>query len=96
MQLGAGTSLFCLSQYAIPFCTLSTHEGITIKALLDSSATGMFMDRRMAAKHSFRLQKLKRPIAVDGGSKGIDHRTRVVTNEKVNDPRDVSQLCANK
>ena len=23
MQLGAGTSLFCLSQYAIPFCTLS-------------------------------------------------------------------------
>jgi len=22
MQLGAGTSLFCLSQYAIPFCTL--------------------------------------------------------------------------
>jgi len=23
MQLGAGTSLFCLSQCAIPFCTLS-------------------------------------------------------------------------
>ena len=22
MQLGAGTLLFCLSQYAIPFCTL--------------------------------------------------------------------------
>jgi len=87
MQLGAGTSLFCLSQCTIPFCTLSTHEGITIKALLDSGATEIFMDRRMAAKHGFRLQKLKRrPIAVDGGSKGIDHRTRVVTNEKVNDP----------
>jgi len=40
------------------------HEGITVKALLDSGATEMFMDRRMAAKHGFRLQKLKRPITV--------------------------------
>ena len=31
------------------------HEGITVKALLDSSATGMFMDRKMVAKHGFRL-----------------------------------------
>jgi len=72
------------------------HKGVTVKALLDSGATEMFMDRRIAAKHGFRLQKLKRLIAVDEGSKGIDHRTRVITNEKVNDPRDVSQLCANK
>jgi len=43
---------------------LDTHEGITVKALLDSSATGMFMDKRMAAKHGFKLQKLERPIAV--------------------------------
>ena len=40
------------------------YEGITVKALLDSGATGMFMDWRMAAKHGFRLQKLKRPIMV--------------------------------
>ena len=40
------------------------HEGITVKVLLDSGATGMFMDQRMAAKHRFRLQKLKRPIMV--------------------------------
>ena len=26
MQLGAGTSLFCLSQCAIPFCTLSAQQ----------------------------------------------------------------------
>jgi len=26
MQLGADTSLFCLSQYAIPFCTLSVQQ----------------------------------------------------------------------
>jgi len=35
-----------------------------LKALLDSRATGMFMDKRTAAKHGFRLQKLERPIIV--------------------------------
>jgi len=34
---------------------LDTHEGVTVKALLDSSATGMFMDKRAAAKHGFTL-----------------------------------------
>ena len=43
---------------------LDTYEGITIKALLESSATGMFMDKRMAAKHGFKLQKLERLIMV--------------------------------
>jgi len=41
-----------------------THEGITIKALLDSRVMGMFIDRKMAAKHGFKLQKLERPIRV--------------------------------
>ena len=40
------------------------HEGITVKALLDSSATGMFIDKKIAAKYGFRLQKLERPVAV--------------------------------
>jgi len=43
---------------------IDTHEGVVIKALLDSGATGMFMDRQMAARHGFKLQKLERPIAV--------------------------------
>jgi len=40
------------------------HKGIIVKALLDSGATGMFMDRKMAAKYGFRLQKLERLIMV--------------------------------
>ena len=40
------------------------YKGITIKALLDSGVTEMFMDKKTAAKHEFKLQKLKRPIAV--------------------------------
>jgi len=40
------------------------HEGITVKALLDSGVTGIFMDKRMVARHGFKLQKLERPIII--------------------------------
>jgi len=40
------------------------HEGVIVKALLDSGMTRMFMDKKMAAKHGFKLQKLERPIMV--------------------------------
>jgi len=40
------------------------YEGIIIKALLDSGATGMFMDRQTAARHGFKLQKLERLLVV--------------------------------
>jgi len=43
---------------------IDTHEGVMIKAPLDSGTTGMFMDRQTAAKHEFKLQKLERAIAV--------------------------------
>ena len=43
---------------------IDTYEGIMIKALLDSGAMGMFIDRQTAARHGFKLQKLKRLIAV--------------------------------
>jgi len=43
---------------------IDTHEGVIIKALLDSGAMGMFMDRQTAARHRFRLQKLERPLLI--------------------------------
>jgi len=43
---------------------VDTYEGVIVKALLDSGATGMFMDKKMAVKHGLRLQKLERPVAV--------------------------------
>ena len=43
---------------------LDTYEGITVKVLLNSGVTGMFMDKRMVAKHRFKLQKLERLIMV--------------------------------
>jgi len=43
---------------------LDMHKDVTVKALLDNSATGMFINRKMIARHGFKLQKLKRLIAV--------------------------------
>jgi len=34
---------------------LDTHEGVTVKALLNSGATRMFMDKKMVARHRFKL-----------------------------------------
>jgi len=63
---------------------MDMREGITIKILLDSGTTGMFMDRKMAAKYRFRLQKLERLVVV----KNVDstnNNTRVITYQvKVN------------
>jgi len=58
-----------------------THEGITIKVLLDSEAMGMFMDRKTAAKHRFKLQKLERPVRV----KNVDgtHNSRGAITHQV-------------
>ena len=43
---------------------MDMHEGVTVKALLDSGATEMFMDRKMAAKYRFKLQKLEKPVVI--------------------------------
>jgi len=40
------------------------HKGITVKVLLNSGTTGMFMDQKIVARHGFRLQKLERLIVV--------------------------------
>jgi len=43
---------------------INMHKGIIAKVLLDSGAMGMFMNKKTTAKHRFKLQKLKRPIAI--------------------------------
>jgi len=43
---------------------LDNHEGVTVKALLDSGATGIFMDKKFVEEHSFRLEKLDQPVEV--------------------------------
>jgi len=43
---------------------VDTHEEVTVKVLLDSSAMEMFMDKGTVAKHGFKLQRLERLIMV--------------------------------
>ena len=43
---------------------IDIHEGITVEALLDSSATGLVMSSEFARKQGFKLKKLDRPIYV--------------------------------
>ena len=38
---------------------VDTHEGITVKVLLDSGTIGMFVDRKFVEKHKFKLKKLE-------------------------------------
>jgi len=43
---------------------VDTHEGVTVNALLDSGATGLFMDKKFVKKNGFRMEKLERPVKV--------------------------------
>jgi len=43
---------------------LESHEGITVKALLDSGATGLFMDTTFAREKGFKIEKLKKLLLV--------------------------------
>ena len=62
---------------------IDMHEGRTVKALLDSGATGLFISKSLAQKGGYRLIKLDRPLQirnVDGtGNSGgaITHEVEV-------------------
>jgi len=40
------------------------HKGVIVTMLLNSGIIGIFMDKKMTAKHGFKLQKLDRPVMV--------------------------------
>jgi len=43
---------------------LKNHKGIAVKALLDSGATGLFIDTAFAKEKGFKMEKLKSPLLV--------------------------------
>jgi len=63
---------------------MDTHKGVIIKVLLDSSAMGMFIDRKTVAKHGFRLQKLERPVRVKNVDGTYNSREAITHEVEVN------------
>jgi len=59
---------------------VDTHEGVTVKALLDSRAIEMFVDRKFVEKHGFRIEKLDRPSKVMNVD-GIDNMGGSITHK---------------
>jgi len=63
---------------------VDTHEGVIVDALLDSGATGLFMNKEFVEKNGFRMEKLEKPVKVmnvDGmHNKGEDITHEVTCN----------------
>jgi len=43
---------------------LDMHEGVTVKVLLDSGVTGIFMDKEFVQEQGFKMEKLDKPVEV--------------------------------
>ena len=44
---------------------IDTQEGITVEALLDSSAMGLVMSLEFARKQGFKLKRIEKPILLE-------------------------------
>jgi len=51
---------------------LESHEGVVVKALLDSGATGLFMDTAFAKEKGFRMEKMKKPLLVKNMDRSVN------------------------
>ena len=43
---------------------LENHEGVAVRALLDSGAIGLFMNTTFAKEKGFKIEKLRKPLLV--------------------------------
>ena len=57
-----------------------THKEVTVKALLDSGATEMFVDKEFTERNGFKLDKLERPVKVTNID-GSNNSGRSITHE---------------
>ena len=63
---------------------VDTHKGVIVKVLLDSGTTEIFMDKKIAAKHGFKLQKLDKPVIVRNVNRTNNSRGAITHQVEVN------------
>jgi len=59
---------------------IDTHKGVSVKALLDSGATGLFISKKLAERQSFRLERLAKLIKVRNVN-GSDNKGGSITHQ---------------
>jgi len=59
---------------------VDSHEGVSVKALLDSGATGMFADKKFVERNRFKLEELDRLVRIRNVD-GIGNSGGLVTYE---------------
>jgi len=63
---------------------IDTHKGISVKALLDSRATGLFMSKKYTEREDFKLIKLEKPILIRNVDSTGNSRKAILHEVKVN------------
>ena len=79
--------------------SVETHQMIDVDMLLDSGATGVFMDRKFAEHNGIAMQKLAKPICVynvdgtlnQGGL--ITHETTMMMSHRGHHEKAVFKVC---
>jgi len=59
---------------------VDTHEGVSVRALLDSGTTDLFISKRLVERQGFKLEKLAKPIKVRNVD-GSDNKGGLITHE---------------
>ena len=63
---------------------LESHKGVAVKALLDSRATGLFMDTTFAKEKGFKIERLKNPLLVRNMDRTINVRGAIMHQVECN------------
>jgi len=51
---------------------LENHEGVAVKALLDSRAMGLFMNTTFVREKEFKMERMKKPLMVKNVDRTIN------------------------
>ena len=63
---------------------LENHEGVAVKALLDSRATSLFMDTTFAKEKGFKMEKLEKPLLVRNVDGTVNARGAIIHQVECN------------